>query len=507
MTHSADNTAKPVHGCLEPWQSASLPVPPPMGWRNLLKMVGPGIIAMGMGIGAGEWLFGPVATVQYQGRLMCIVWVVIFFQAMLNTEAIRYTLYTGEPVFTGYMRLKPGPKFWAPFFISIDLFTSFWPGFALTAATALLAVFLGPDTTPGLEHQGIVKLIAVGLLLFGASLLLFGGKVYTLFERVMTIKVLFLIGYLLFVGIWMIDAKYWVLLAKGMVSFGAIGEVAAEGKFLVIGAFIAYAGLGGLGNACISNYARDKGWGMGGVVGAIPSAIGGKTFHLSAVGKTFPINQESLKSWRGWWRYVQIDQFCIWAIGSLLGMGLPAIIGLKFLDASKPVNEWGAAVQQAKGIASVGGPAFYYITVFCGFLILFATQLGAIEILPRRWTDLAWTGFPSFRRLSHSTVSRIYYAIIALYVGWCLLIVASGVRSPFMLVVLMANLGLFPIIPTFLLTIIVNRKFLPRELRPPVWREVMLVLGACCYATFFIATTILDQRGVIRLLLIKIGIW
>jgi hypothetical protein len=74
-------------------------------------MVGPGIIAMGISIGAGEWLFGPVVTVDYQGRLMCLVLLVVFLQAVLNTECVRYTLNRGEPIFTGFMRLKPGSLF------------------------------------------------------------------------------------------------------------------------------------------------------------------------------------------------------------------------------------------------------------------------------------------------------------------------------------------------------------------------------------------------------------
>ena len=33
-------------------------------------------------------------------------------------------------------------------------------------------------------------------------------------------------------------------------------------------------------------------------------------------------------------------------------------------------------------------------------------------------------------------------------------------------------------------TIVVNRRFLPRELRPPLWREAALVLTAAFYGLF-----------------------
>jgi hypothetical protein len=57
----------------------------------------------------------------------------------------------------------------------------------------------------------------------------------------------------------------------------------------MIMAFIGIAGAGGLSNTLFSNYARDKGWGMGARVGAIPSAIGGRTIGLSHTGCVFPL--------------------------------------------------------------------------------------------------------------------------------------------------------------------------------------------------------------------------
>ena len=52
-------------------------------------------------------------------------------------------------------------------------------------------------------------------------------------------------------------------------------------------AFIGIAGAGGLSNTLFSNYTRDKGWGMGALVGAIPSAVGGRTISLSHIGCAF----------------------------------------------------------------------------------------------------------------------------------------------------------------------------------------------------------------------------
>ena len=71
-----------------------------------------------------------------------------------------------------------------------------------------------------------------------------------------------------------------------------IGELQKHGRlpdldWVMIVGFIAIAGAGGLTNTMFSNYARDKGWGMGRHVGAIPSAIGGVSVELSHTGKVF----------------------------------------------------------------------------------------------------------------------------------------------------------------------------------------------------------------------------
>ena len=43
----------------------------------------------------------------------------MFFQTIFNTELMRYTLATGEPVFTGFMRTKPSRAFWAWLYVAM----------------------------------------------------------------------------------------------------------------------------------------------------------------------------------------------------------------------------------------------------------------------------------------------------------------------------------------------------------------------------------------------------
>ena len=89
----------------------------------------------------------------------------------------------------------------------------------------------------------------------------------------------------------------------------------ALGNIALLGAFAGYAGGGGLSNSSYSNYVRDKGWGMGAKVGAIPSLVGGRKITLSHIGKVFPLTPENLTCRRGWWKYILTDQIFVWMTG------------------------------------------------------------------------------------------------------------------------------------------------------------------------------------------------
>src|SRR5262245_48224128 len=80
------------------WDTGELIDAPVFTWRNLLAMIGPGLVMGASAIG-GEWLSGPAVTAKYGGALLWVATVSIVFQVIYNIEISRYALYTGEPIF------------------------------------------------------------------------------------------------------------------------------------------------------------------------------------------------------------------------------------------------------------------------------------------------------------------------------------------------------------------------------------------------------------------------
>ncbi len=143
--------------CLPDWSVAGLPEPKNLGFRNLGRFIGPGIVMCGIQLAGGEWLLGAEITARYGGSLMWIAAVAIIGQVFYNMECGRYALYTGEPVFTGFMRAKPGPQFWLGVFMLLSL-GAFIPGLSTHGAAVLTALIL--DRVPGEEDRWLVTMLA-----------------------------------------------------------------------------------------------------------------------------------------------------------------------------------------------------------------------------------------------------------------------------------------------------------------------------------------------------------
>src|SRR5262245_64923499 len=113
------------------WNFGELPEAPHFRLTNVWQFLGPGLLMGGAAIGGGEWLVGPLVTARYGGGLLWLATLSILGQVLYNIEISRYTLYTGEPIFTGKFRTRPGPVFWVGLYLLLD-FGSVFPYLAAT---------------------------------------------------------------------------------------------------------------------------------------------------------------------------------------------------------------------------------------------------------------------------------------------------------------------------------------------------------------------------------------
>lgn len=483
--------------CLPDWEVAELPQPQPISWRQWTRFIGPGIVMMGIQIGGGEWLLGPEVTAKYGGGLMWIATIAIVLQVFYNLECGRYALFCGEPIFTGFMRTRPGPRFWMGMILFLNL-SALIPGLSTHGAAMVASLWL--DRPPGVEDRWLVTGLAYVFLFLVALPVLIGGKVYNMLQWIMTVKVVAVLGFCLIIGATCVSAANWWNVFSGFVKFGTVPTIVdghettvnifqqylkdgtwpliALGNIAVLGAFAGYAGGGGLGNATYSNFVRDKGWGMGSVVGAIPSAVGGRHVTLSHIGKTFSITTENLRRWQDWWRYILVDQVYVWAPGCFMGMALPALLSLEFAPHSALIGaklDWAQSLITADGIrhapqfSVATGKILWIITVFVGLLVMLPSQMSVVDDFSRRWTDILWSGSRRIRqKFSDKHVKHIYYSILFTYVLWTAVCayLFSTYGTPKLMTLVIANLNNLAIGLTSFHLLWVNCTLLPPEVRP-----------------------------------------
>lgn len=484
---------------LPTWGVADLPNTSPVGLRNWRSYLGPGIVMCGIALAGGEWLVGPDITARYGGGLMWICTIAIACQVFYNAEVGRYALATGEPILTGFMRAWPGPTAWICLILALSV-GSFIPAMSTNAASIVVAAWL--DRPPLAADAWLVKLTAYVLLGIVTLPILTGGKVYNTLQVIFTVKVVGVLGFCTLVGLTCVSAENWMKIMGGFLKFGtvptkdALGNETAVNLFVhwfrtgswptvsleniaLLGAFAGYAGGGGMSNSTYGNYVRDKGWGMGGCVGAIPSLVGGRSITLSHIGKVFPLTAENLRRWRVWWTYILCDQCFIWVPGCIMGMALPGLLSLQFaahstLYAHKADLDWAQALITADGIRhGITTPALaellWLATLVVGMLVLLPSQLAVVEEFARRWTDILWSGTRFMReRVPKDHIKTLYYGLLFFYLGWTYFCawLFNTYGSPKLMALVIANLNNVALGGTAFVVLYVNRRFLPPPLRP-----------------------------------------
>ena len=498
------------------WEIGPLGQPPRLGWKQIPMLLGPGLVMGASAIGGGEWLTGPLNTARYGGAILWLATLSIIGQTCYNIEISRYTLYTGEPIFTGKFRTKPGPWLWLPVYLALD-FGTFFPYLAASAAVPLATMWLGEVPAPG-EHTTLQTVLKCAIFLGALLPLLVGGKIYYSLKVVMATKLVLVLGFLTVVAVFYSTADTWREILSGFVRFGTIPVVDSTSNSAVanvftelwagngwpqldmsvvgiLAAMAAIAGNGGLTNTPISNFTRDQGWGMGKEVGAIPSIIGGHTLHLSHVGKVFRLTAENLQRWRGWVRHITRDQLCVWMPACFVGIALPSMLSIQFLERGfvlPKAEQYKAAVMTAGGIEQgIGEPLgrmFWYLTLVCGFLVLGTSMISTADGVLRRWVDVFWTALPRLREVDPRSIGRVYFRVLVVYAvcGVFLLVLTS----PGMLLKVSTNIYNYALGFSCFHTVYVNSVLLPGELKPSLLRRGIVIAAGLFFSVIAILSTI-----------------
>jgi hypothetical protein len=434
-----------------------LPDPP----RNLWRIVGPGIVAAGVGLSSGEFVLWPFIASQVGLVFLWGAVVGVGTQLFLNMEIERYTLATGETALTGFNRVW---KHWGMVLAIMVYFANLWPGWALSSATLVTYLFGG----------GSAPVIAViGLLVIGAALTL-APIVYVALERLIFLKVAAVSFLVLLAIIFAISKESWAALPAGVASFG---HFPTELGFALLFSAIAFAGAGGGQNLCQSNWIRDKGFGMGRYIPRLVSPITGAEEAVpTRCSYIFEPNEANMARWRRWWRFANIEQTLTFFLVTVITIVLTSMLAHSVLFGQPGLpNNVGFLQIEGQRLKSIVAPWFGTLFWAIGAFALFGAAMGVIDYTSRLAADvLKSTYLPN----SRITESRIYFGLVWGLVAIGCAIILSGLAQPIALLIISASVGGAMMCLYSALLIAINRQHLPPAIRVRSYR-----LGALVWST------------------------
>ncbi|MGN9909456.1 Nramp family divalent metal transporter [Phytohabitans sp. LJ34] len=436
-----------------------LPDPPRSPWR----IIGPGVVAAGVGLASGEFVLFPYIASQVGLVFLWAAAVGIITQYFLNMEIERYTLATGETALTGFSRFW---RHWGLVFAIMVYFANLWPGWSTSSATMVTYIFGGDATW-----------IAVGMLLVIGATLTLAPVVYVALERVEFVKVALVVLFIVVAIGFAISASAWGDLPETVTS----PEFPTELGFALMLSALVFAGAGGGQNLCQSNWIRDKRYGMGAYVPRLVSPVTGEEEAAAGGGGyVFEPTDDNLGRWRRWWKLANQEQLATFVLISFVTIVLMSMLSYSTVF-GVPGLENGVSFLEVEGekLKELVGGWFGTLFWVIGALSLFAAALGIVDYTSRLAADVLKTSY-----LPRASESKLYFGLVWGLVAIGCGILIAGFDQPLPLLVISACVGGLMMFFYSILLLVLNRKVLPSQIRPRAFRVAALVWSMALFGVF-----------------------
>ncbi len=441
---------------------------------SLRRMVGPGIVAVGIGMAAGEIILWPYLTAIGGLGLLWLAFTTLAVQFVINMEIERYTLATGQTVVAGFSRWWKG---WGIIICLAGAFQYVWPGWATSGSTVLTYLVGGGDP---------VWITVAGLVVLGA-LLSVSKVVYTTVERVEVVKVALTLFFLAVVVVFVISLSSWGEGAKATVTeFGRIPEGIT---FTLLLSAIGAAGAGGVHNLVLSNWIRDKRYGMGAHVPRLISPITGQEEAAGTDRYAFPLDETSLSRWRVWWKRANIEHLASFVAVCFVTITVMSLLAYETIFGRDDLKSDPSFLRiQGDIFADEVGGWLRLLFLAVATVSLWAAAMGLLDIIGRVVAD--------FLRRNYLTDSarwsepRVYLVVVWTEIVLGSTILLAGFSQPIGLLIVSTCAASVVTLLYSILLIRLNIRDLPAPVRMRGWRLGGMILAIGFYGFFAIAMVV-----------------
>jgi len=442
---------------METEEASNLPKPP-----KLIKMIGPSLIILGLGLGSGEILLWPYMSSKFGLGIIWAAVIGITIQFFVNMEITRYTIVKGQSIFVGFAKMSRFLPYW---FIFSTLVGWFWPTLIATSAKILAGGF-------GLKHFdyiAVVALVAIGLILSG------GKTAYKAVENFQKISIGLGVPIIFIIALAILTPQDLHVLAKGLVGIGdgyryiPLGQVGFS-LFVFLGA-MAYAGAGGNLNLAQSLYAKEKGYGMcKGKKGISKAILNSEDIDLE--GQDFTLSKENLNQFSHWWRKLNLEHFFVFLLTgaiTIITLSTLAFASAKYFSGNFEGTDF--IINESKAIGLLVNPFLGKTFIIVCSLLLFGTQLTVLDSTSR---IIAENSVLINRKIG---VAKSYYLTVWLQIALGISIFLVGFRDPLLLATISGVINAIAMFIHIGLTQKLNQQALDRSLQPHFGRKLIIFIG------------------------------
>ncbi|WBB50272.1 Nramp family divalent metal transporter [Verrucosispora sp. WMMA2044] len=458
--------------------------PPPQG-RQRLRWYGPGLVWMLSSVGSGSVLFTPRIGSRYGYALAWLALLTAVLMWVMIREVGRYTVATGRTILDGYRDL-PGPRDWALWLIFVPQLVAAVVTIAGIAALAGSALMI--------ELPGGQAVYAIGLIVL-SCLLVVSGR-YSGMEKVTAALSAVLV-------LAIVATAVRVLPSPGTMAGGLVPQLPSDFDLYFVLPWIGFILAGAAGIMWYSYWVASRGYG-GAVTGDGPDARNRSEKRVDPAERERRVHR---------WLGVMGRAAALGVVGGALIILSFLVLGAELLRPQGIVPEGIDVARDLTGLlGDVWGDWGRWLLLVGIVIALWGTVLANQDGWGRTFADatimitrldkdqpaaagrlLAQVGRRLRLNLTDRETLKNAYAVVV--VTALLILVFLLVRQP---VDILSVAGVVAAVHTpvlVVLTLLLNRRHLPPELRPNAFTTTAAGFAAVWYGAFA-AVYLLNLAGV-----------
>lgn len=464
------------------------------GW---LAALGPGIVWMALAQGSGELIWWPYLIAKYGLAFLFLLLPACLLQWPLTFEIGRYTLLSGESIWTGFFRLSRW--FALPLWVLMAASFLWFGAFASAGGTAVAELTHLP---PGMSPRGQSLFWGYATIAICTFAVLRSRGIYQLIERIMLVVALVTVAGLVIActhpSVLQVAPEF--LRATVVPAWPPTRPFEASDTSTLLTA-VTFAGLGGFWTLFYSYWVREKGVGMAAVRPAVDSSAADTSQAQAAQARTdqaqsaepsltpgsVPIESDgAVRRLRSWTRFLVVDSG-IGIFGNIVTTLLTCLLAYAVLlpKGLLPAG-WEIATVQSEFFALRWGTVGKLLFLVVAAAFLGDTWLSTADAVARVNTDVIRTIFPHARRKTESRWYHTFFLILTV-----ITCATMPLAQPGALIVISAVIGFFGTVIFSVAILVLNHRVLPRALpafaRPSRSAAVLLSVSCTAYLALGIA--------------------